>query len=87
MQIKSEEIIDFSTEEKEIISQNSGQKIDFNIINDRYKFINIIISSILRKNSNFTRNISDKIDQIIMNPIAGIIVFLATLYLMFFFCY
>jgi ferrous iron transport protein B len=85
LQIKSEEIIDFSTEEKEIISQNSGQKIDFNIINDRYKFINIIISSILRKNSNFTRNISDKIDQIIMNPIAGIIVFLATLYLMFFF--
>jgi ferrous iron transport protein B len=83
--IKLESKSKFTAEEEKIISQNSGDKIDFNIINDRYKFINTILTSILRKDSIFTRNISDKIDHIIMNPFVGIFVFLATLYSMFFF--
>lgn len=84
-QIKLDSKSNFTSDEREVIQQNSGQKIDFNLINDRYKFINKILISILRKDSIFKRKISDKIDEIIMNPWAGIMVFLATLYLMFFF--
>jgi len=75
----------FNKEQQDLILNNSGEKIDFNIINDRYKFINKILNSILRKKSAFKNNISDKIDEIIMNPWAGIVIFLSTLYLMFFF--
>lgn len=84
-QIRLDSKSNFTSDEREVIQQNSGQKIDFNLINDRYKFINKILISILRKDSIFKRKISDKIDEIIMNPWAGIVVFLATLYLMFFF--
>lgn len=75
----------FTIDEIKVIQQNSGQKIDFNLINDRYKFINKILISILRKDSIFKHKISDKVDEVIMNPWVGIIVFLSTLYLMFFF--
>ena len=49
----------FTIDEIKVIQHNSGQKIDFNLINDRYKFINKILISILRKDSIFKKTYRD----------------------------
>lgn len=62
-----------------------GDDIDISLADSRYGFVNQVTTDTVIKKSQVKRNVSDKIDRIVLNRVLGIPVFLLMMYLMFMF--
>ena len=67
------------------IEKELDEDIDIIVADSRYTFITKIVEHAVTKNAAFTKTMSEKIDNIVLNRILGIPIFLAIMYLMFMF--
>jgi ferrous iron transport protein B len=67
------------------IEEETGEEADILIADSRYGFINAISQDVLTRKNRLRRNVSDRIDRLVLNRILGIPIFLAMMYLMFMF--
>lgn len=65
------------------IEDKLGEEPDIVIADSRYGFINWLTKGIVSKPTRLTKTVSDKIDQIVLNRMLGIPIFLVAMYLMF----
>ncbi len=68
---------------REDVEDSLGDDIDIAAADGRYTFVNGIVQSSVRKAAQLNRSTSDKIDQVVLNRIFGIPIFLFVMYLMF----
>nr|VFK51116.1 MAG: ferrous iron transport protein B [Candidatus Kentron sp. TUN]VFK52539.1 MAG: ferrous iron transport protein B [Candidatus Kentron sp. TUN]VFK52859.1 MAG: ferrous iron transport protein B [Candidatus Kentron sp. TUN] len=67
------------------IEKQSGEEADILIADGRYEFINTLTFHVLTKTDEIRREVSEKIDRVVLNRLLGIPIFLAIMYLMFMF--
>ena len=67
------------------IEEELGDDIDIAVADARYGFVNALADRVLRRKDRVSRNLSDRLDRIVLNRWLGIPVFLALMYLMFMF--
>jgi ferrous iron transport protein B len=65
------------------IEEQAGDEADVLIVDSRYGFISSLVKETLTRKSELGRNLSDKIDNVILNRFLGIPIFLGMMYLMF----
>jgi ferrous iron transport protein B len=65
------------------IEEQTGEEADILIVDSRYGFISGLVKETLTRKSELGRNLSDKIDNVIMNRFLGIPIFFGVMYLMF----
>ena len=65
------------------VEQALGDDIDIVVADARYNFINRITRELVRRQQEVTRSVSDRIDQVVLNRLLGIPIFLLMMYLMF----
>ena len=68
------------------IEKEFGQTSDFVLVNCRYAFIEKFFKKVCKNKSVNSESFSDKIDNVVLNKILGVPIFLMVLYLMFVFC-
>ena len=68
------------------IEKEFGQTSDFVLVNCRYAFIEEFFKKVCKNQSVNSESFSDKIDNVVLNKILGVPIFLMILYLMFVFC-
>ena len=68
------------------IEKEFGQTSDFVLVNCRYALIEKFFKKVCENEVADTESFSDKIDNIVLNKILGVPIFLVVLYLMFVFC-
>ncbi len=71
--------------EREIdrIEKHVGDDIDIVIADGRYGFIHGLVRDVMRREDQLRRTVSDRIDKVVLNRIAGIPIFLVAMFLMF----
>jgi len=62
-----------------------GDDIDISLADARYGFVNRITRDCVKRKSQISRSRSDRIDQVVLNRVLGIPIFLLMMYLMFMF--
>ena len=62
-----------------------GEDVDILLADGRYGFANQVTRECLRKRTEVRRDLSDRIDRVVLNRVLGIPIFLAVMYLMFMF--
>ncbi|WP_163832671.1 Fe(2+) transporter permease subunit FeoB [Spartinivicinus ruber] len=67
------------------ITQQMGEDLDILIANDRYQFISQITQHVVSSEACSFTPLTEKIDNIVLNRLLGIPIFLAIMYLMFMF--
>jgi ferrous iron transport protein B len=67
------------------LRQELGEDIDILLADARYGFANRLTRETVRKKAEVSRDLSDRIDRIMLNRALGIPIFLAVMYLMFMF--
>jgi ferrous iron transport protein B len=65
------------------IEEQTGDEADVLVVDSRYGFISGLVKETLTRKSELGRNLSDKIDNVIMNRFLGIPIFLSVMYLIF----
>lgn len=70
---------------REKIEKELGEDIDIIIAEGRYHFIGKTVKDVVIRPEHLSQNISDRIDNIVLNRILGIPIFLLIMYLMFMF--
>ncbi|MEN8217174.1 MAG: Fe(2+) transporter permease subunit FeoB [Pseudomonadota bacterium] len=70
---------------QEKIEEDLDEDVDIIVADTRYAFITTIMEKAVKKASQVTRTVSDKIDKVVLNRVLGIPIFLAVMYLMFMF--
>lgn len=60
-----------------------GDQIDIAIADSRYGFINLLVQETLQRKSEIGRDLSDKIDSVVLHRVFGIPIFFGMMYLMF----
>lgn len=70
---------------QEHIATELEEDVDILVADSRYTFISTLIQSSVKKTSKVSRTLSDRIDQIVLNRLFGIPIFLLVMYLMFMF--
>jgi len=65
------------------IEEKTGEEADILIVDSRYSFINTLTRDTLTQHSEGGRNLSDKIDKVILNRFLSIPIFFGVMYLMF----
>ncbi|MDD2738662.1 MAG: Fe(2+) transporter permease subunit FeoB [Methylomonas lenta] len=60
-----------------------GDEIDIAIADSRYGFINLLVQETLQRQSEIGRDLSDKIDRVVLHRVFGIPIFFGMMYLMF----
>ncbi len=83
--ILDETMIPKITNLQQKIDENLDEDLDIIVADSRYVFIMSIIEKAVKKPGILTKTISDKIDNIILNRILGIPIFLIIMYMMFMF--
>lgn len=73
------------TQSQEKIEENLDEEVDIIVADSRYAFIATVIEETVKKTGLLKRTASDKIDQVVLNRILGIPIFLGIMYLMFLF--
>ncbi|MEY3220203.1 MAG: Fe(2+) transporter permease subunit FeoB [Pseudomonadota bacterium] len=81
----SEEIKQLSLQYREQIEQELGEEIDILIAEGRYHFIEEMVNGAVIRPDHINQQLSDRIDNIVLNRILGIPIFLSIMYLMFMF--
>lgn len=67
------------------IETTFGEEVDIFLAEVRYRFITTLIEANVQSLVPFSHRLSERIDQIVLNRILGIPIFLAIMYLLFFF--
>ncbi len=67
------------------IEQQIGDEIDIVAADARYDFVNKLIQACVSKMTEVSRDLSDRIDRVVLNRFLGIPIFLFVMYLMFMF--
>ena len=80
-----EETVRLADKHRQAIEEALNEDIDILIADSRYQLVHQISREVLRKTSQLERNISDKIDSVVLHRFLGIPIFLALMYLMFLF--
>ncbi|TGO03105.1 iron transporter FeoB [Candidatus Thiomargarita nelsonii] len=70
---------------QEKIEEDLDEDVDIIVADCRYAFITTIMEKTVKKASQVTRTVSDKIDKVVLNRLFGIPIFLGVMYLMFMF--
>lgn len=65
------------------IEADTGDEIDIAMVDSRYGFINLLVRETLCRQSEIGRELSDKIDSVMLNRFLGIPIFFGMMYLMF----
>jgi ferrous iron transport protein B len=73
------------TQLQEKISGELEEDIDILVADSRYTFIGALIHASVKKTAKLSRTLSDKIDQVVLNRLFGIPIFLLVMYFMFMF--
>ena len=73
------------TELQEKISSELEEDVDILVADSRYTFISTLIQASVKKTAKVSRTLSDRIDQVVLNRLFGIPIFLLVMYLMFMF--
>ena len=81
-----DKIKEFAKEICDNIEKEFGQTSDFVLVNCRYAFIEEFFKKVCKNQSVNSESFSDKIDNVVLNKILGVPIFLMILYLMFVFC-
>ena len=68
---------------QEQISSELEEDVDILIADSRYTFISTLIQTTVKKTAKVSGTLSDKIDQVVLNRLFGIPIFLFVMYLMF----
>ena len=71
--------------EQSRIEETLDEDVDIVVADSRYNFIAQVVEKAVKKSGQFTRTMSDKIDNVVLNRFLGIPIFLAVMYLMFMF--
>ena len=71
--------------ERQEIAQNLDEDADIAIADARYSFINQVIASCQQHSTRLDRNITEKIDHIVLNRVLGLPIFFLLMYLTFMF--
>lgn len=67
----------------ERIRKHTGQEADLVVLDGRYGFINGLVKDVIHKESQFQKTFTDFVDQIVLNRLFGVPIFLGILYLVF----
>ncbi len=70
---------------REMIEEALGYDADTAIASGRYDFINLVTTSAVRRTSEVSKTLSDKLDHVVLNRVLGIPIFLVVMYAMFMF--
>ncbi|WP_375592095.1 Fe(2+) transporter permease subunit FeoB [Chitiniphilus eburneus] len=70
---------------REQVETDLGDELDIVTADARYAFIDRIGKAAVRRSSQLSRTLSDRIDQVVLNRVLGIPLFLVMMYLMFMF--
>ena len=70
---------------KRVIETRSGEEADIHIADARYGHAHTLAQRSIREAGKLGKTLSDRIDQVVLNRVAGIPVFLVIMYLMFMF--
>jgi ferrous iron transport protein B len=81
----SEQLKEKSDQLREKIEEQLGEDIDIIIAEGRYHFIGETVKDAVIRPEHLKQNISDRIDNVVLNRILGIPIFLLIMYLMFVF--
>ncbi|WP_201774609.1 Fe(2+) transporter permease subunit FeoB [Kiritimatiella glycovorans] len=65
------------------VEKHTGEDLDIVISDGRYGFIHGLVRDVVRRDSEVRRTVSDAIDRVVLNRVAGIPIFLAVMYLVF----
>jgi len=76
-------LIETSAECRRIIETEIGEETDISIVDSRYGFINLLVQETLTRQSEIGRELSDKIDSVVLHRVLGIPIFFGVMYLMF----
>ncbi|WP_234422179.1 Fe(2+) transporter permease subunit FeoB [Sedimenticola thiotaurini] len=70
---------------QEHIRDRAGEDADIHIADARYGHAHILAQRVIRERGQIGRSLSDRIDRVVLNKIAGIPIFMLLMYLMFMF--
>jgi ferrous iron transport protein B len=65
------------------IEADTGEEVDIAMVDSRYGFINLLVRETLCRQSEIGRDLSDKIDSVMLHRFLGIPIFFGMMYLMF----
>ena len=82
-EITNNDLIDRVQEDSQKIRKHTGHEADIVVLDGRYGFINGLTRDVIHKESHFQRGFTDFLDQIILNRIFGVPIFLGIMYLVF----
>lgn len=83
LRLIDEAVIGQSEQLRHDVEQALGDDVDIAAADGRYTFVNGIVQSSVQKAAQLKRSTSDKIDQVVLNRVFGIPIFLLVMYLMF----
>ncbi len=84
-QFAGPENIAFARNVQQTVEREIDDEIDIVAADARYEFVNQLTQACVRKVTEVSRNVSDKIDRVVLNRFLGIPIFLLVMYLMFMF--
>ncbi|PAX49092.1 Fe(2+) transporter permease subunit FeoB [Brunnivagina elsteri] len=82
-ELRSQELQQIIVENRRRVHQTLDDDLDIIIADSRYTFIRNLTQGAAERTREVKANISDKIDQVVLNRFAGIPIFLLIMYLMF----
>jgi len=82
--LNTEQLLPVVVESRRQIHQTLGDDVDLLIADTRYTWINQKLQGVIERTHQVKRNVSDRIDQVVLNRFFGIPIFLLIMYLMFF---
>jgi len=81
----SEDILELVREQQLKIQEASGEEADILLADARYRFIQSVLQNCVSRSETVTTSITSRIDNIVLNRILGIPIFLTMMYLLFVF--
>lgn len=83
LSMSSDEVDDIVEQETLRVEKHVGDGIDIIVADGRYGFIHGLARDVMRREGELRKTVSDRIDRIVLNRIAGIPLFLFAMFLMF----
>jgi len=65
------------------VERHVGDAIDIVVADGRYGFIHGLVRDVMKREDELRRTLSDRIDKVVLNRLAGVPIFLAAMFLMF----
>lgn len=81
--IKNAGLEQFIAAETERVEKHTGEDLDIVISDGRYGFIHGLVRDVVHRDTQVRRTVSDAIDRVVLNRVAGIPIFLGIMYLVF----